>query len=71
MSELYKQVRLEAGTQRIVCWLPCEKVRLYPGLRLTLEGDEDKILWTVQEVYDRTRVSKEQLYKPWRVGGLS
>jgi hypothetical protein len=46
-------------------------VRLYPGLRLTLEGDEDKILWTVQEVYDRTRVSKEQLYKPWRVGGLS
>lgn len=70
MSELYKQVELVSNKQKVVCWLPCEDVKLRPGLKLTLEGD-DTTLWTITKVYNGVRVPKDQLYKPWRVGGLT
>ena len=70
MSELYKQVELVSNKQRVVCWLPCEDVKLRPGLKLTLEGD-DTTLWTITKVYGGIVQAKGALYKPWRVGGLN
>jgi len=68
MSTLYKQVELVNGKQVMVCWLPTDRATLRPGIKITIEGD-DETLWLVTKVYSLA-VPHDQLHKTWKVGGL-
>jgi len=69
MGTLYRQCELVHNKQVLVCWLPTDRVKLRPGIKLTIEGD-DETLWLVRKVYGML-VPQEQLHKTWKVGGLS
>jgi len=61
------QVQLGYLNERMVCWLPNDKVSKFkPGMILSLKGQPR--LWDVIEVY--SSAEHYELNKEWKVGGL-
>ncbi len=62
-----KQVQVKNGKSEMVVWTD-EDRPLKKGFSVTFKDLEG--WWNVEKVWD-TSVSKESLYKPWKMGGLT
>ena len=61
-------LRTDDGEREMRCWIDADSWRVEPGYRIILK-ELRPIAWTVIELGEQVH-DKNELYRPWRVGGL-